>query len=420
MIYTIDFTENTFLNACKNGNINILLMLFNKNIDKYLKQHILYAGAKCACAGGYIQVLKLFFGVVKPVFYIELLICACKNGHLEMAKLLFEKTNNNFTLIYKNFVWSTDHVHILTWLFSLFADVTKKQIIENHLISLFIIGKLDSIKYFYEIYKTICPNQDLDILNKFTLGIKLAFRNGHTNCIKWFIDTFIVENPAHCKQIIILPENFGYDTNVECIELLYNAFNHSFTKAYCSDLLAKAIRNNNIDCCNYIVKISPECVHNIFDRDDFALCCRCNRLKMAMWMYNNIPKTRVYLCLLKKNNFMNSMFHMVCGRGYIKFAKWLLTISPEIEIDNKTFYAATYFKHEKILNLLYNINPFKFNINNQYLFKNKDDFYEKMNIVNFANTHYESEWKTQLYLYTFNSINTPLCADTVLSLVSVL
>ncbi len=92
MIYTVNISEQTFINACKYGNNNILLLLYKKNINKILDEYIICEGAKHACNGGHLQVLKLIFQFSEinntNINLTEIFCCACCSGNLEIAKFI--------------------------------------------------------------------------------------------------------------------------------------------------------------------------------------------------------------------------------------------------------------------------------------------------------------------------------------------
>jgi hypothetical protein len=104
---------------------------------------------------------------------------------------------------------------------------------------------------------------------------------------------------------------------------------------------------------------------------------------------------------------------MICGRGYIRLAKWLLTLFPKIHVNNMAFYAAVHFKHKKILDLLYTINPFKFNA---YNVCPEQEIHKHLYNANYALKCNESKWKTLLYAYIFNNLETQLDVDNVIDL----
>lgn len=194
-IYISDNIINmAFEQACRTGNLNVAIFLYNLTPTPIVK---INSGFAYACALGKINIFKWLVSLNGNPEYDDLFVYSCSHGQLEMAKYILKiNPNTNIMFNYEEafrYACLNGHLRVVKWLLcknSSFNISANNEFIFKEVCR---YGHLNMAKYLLKIK----PNIDIYNENEYAFNIACFF--GYVGLAKWLVS---VKQPIHISEEI--------------------------------------------------------------------------------------------------------------------------------------------------------------------------------------------------------------------------
>lgn len=247
-------STNTFLDACRKGNIEVAKRLLETHPDMCSLK--VGESAFCdACYKGNTEVAQWLLEVQPAIFSSKVgkmaFRSACKHGNIEVAKWLFNKSQHDEK------TWRIyDHTDFSRYSSNV-EDFTFR--------SAFFRGHAEVAKWLLEIHGEI---YDLVFTEYWETMFINACGRGHLQIAQWFLEMVKKHETLHVQVQNVILDNDEIAFRVAC-------------------------RNGQLEVAKWLLEIQPDINVSARNNDPFLDACENNHLEVAKWLLEIKPHMAV-------------------------------------------------------------------------------------------------------------------------------